>query len=319
VTLTDIQKRTSLPARNITRTVWRNFASESALAKCIAAGKDLSVRGEMRKHPDREGESIMRTKQNKLFAGVAALALFAASGIALAQQGQQDRQGAGGAAQAQQSQRQESQRGQHGARNQSANQGARNQSAQQGKNQNAMSRQSSGQNAEDQSRMQSRQGNAGRSSNRSAQEQNGNRGASTTNRIAQGQHNQRNAQSRTTQSGNGQFANQQRNRTQRSTSTAQRNEQLKGLQGSTRAPMQGATSTEQGGGGGANVSLNDQQRTQIRESIINSSNAPRVRNQLQREHRHRGAAVKSIWCACRRHWCRSGRDGGISCISSTTT
>src|SRR5262249_35292308 len=105
----------------------------------------------------------------------------------------------------------------------------------------------------------------------------GNRGASTTNRIAQGQHNQRNAQSRTTQSGNGQFANQQRNRTQRSTSTAQRNEQLKGLQGSTRAPMQGATSTEQGGGG-ANVSLNDQQRTQIRESIINSSNAPRVRN-----------------------------------------
>jgi len=42
--------------------------------------------------------------------------------------------------------------------------------------------------------------------------------------------------------------------------------------------MQGATSTEQGGGGGANVSLIDQQRTQIRESIINSSNAPRVRN-----------------------------------------
>jgi hypothetical protein len=126
--------------------------------------------------------------------------------------------------------------------------------------------------------MQSRQGNPGRSSNRSAQGQNRNRGASTTNRTAQGQQNPRNAQSRTTQSRNGQFANEQRNRNQRGTSTAQRNEQLKGLQGSTRAPMQGATSTEQGGGGGANVSLNDQRRTQIRESIINSNNAPRVRN-----------------------------------------
>jgi hypothetical protein len=123
-----------------------------------------------------------------------------------------------------------------------------------------------------------RQGNTGRSSNRTAQEQNRNRGASATNRTAQGQQNQSNAQSRTTQSRNGQFANQQRNRAQRGTSTAQRNEQLKGLQGSTRAPMQGATSTEQRGGGGANVSLNDQQRTQIRDTVINSGNAPRVNN-----------------------------------------
>jgi hypothetical protein len=42
--------------------------------------------------------------------------------------------------------------------------------------------------------------------------------------------------------------------------------------------MQGATSTEQRGGGGANVSLNDQQRTQIRNSVLNSGNAPRVNN-----------------------------------------
>jgi hypothetical protein len=208
-----------------------------------------------------------------LLAGFAVLALFAASGIAYAQQTQQ---GAGSAAQS----GMQSQRSQQGAntqgRNQSANQGMRNQSAQQGRNQNAMSRQSSGQNAQSQSRMQSRQGNAGRSSNRTAQQQNRNRGAATANQTAQGQQNQRNAQSRTTQSRNGQFANQQRNRTQRGTSTAQRNEQLRGLQGSTRAPTQGAT--EQGGGGGANVSLNDQQRTQIRNSVLNSRNAPRVRN-----------------------------------------
>jgi hypothetical protein len=123
--------------------------------------------------------------------------------------------------------------------------------------------------------MQSRQGNAGRSSNRSAQQQNRNQGASATNRTAQGQQNQRNARSRTTQSRNGQFANQQRNRTQRGTSTAQRNEQLRGLQGSTRAPMQGANEER---GGSANVSLNNQQRTQIRNSVLNSRNAPRVNN-----------------------------------------
>lgn len=215
----------------------------------------------------------MRNGQHILLAGIAALALVAASGVVSAQQTQQ-----GGAAQSSM----QSQGGQQGASNrgrsanQSANQGMRNQRAQQGRNQNAMSRQPSGQNAQNQSTMQSRQGNAG-SSNRSAQTQNRNRGASAANRTAQGQQNQRNAQSKT-QSKTGQFATQQGNKTQRGTSTAQRNEQLKGLQGSTRAPMQGATSTEQRGGGAANVSLNDQQRTQIRDSVINSRSAPRVSN-----------------------------------------
>jgi hypothetical protein len=205
-------------------------------------------------------------KQHTLLAGVAALALFAASGIATAQQTQQ---GAGGAAQSSSTQSQRSQQGANNqGRNQSANQNMRSQGAQQGKNQNAMSGQSSGQNAQNQSSMQ-RQGNTGRSSNRAAQEQNRNRGTSATNRTAQGQQNQRNAQSRTTQSRNGQFATQERNRNQRGTTTAQRNEQLKGLQGSTRTPMQG---------GGANVSLNDQQRVQIRDTVINSRTAPRVSN-----------------------------------------
>jgi hypothetical protein len=162
-----------------------------------------------------------------------------------------------------------SQSSDQGAKSQAANQGTKN--AQPGKNQNAMSKQSAGQNAQNESKMQPGQGNAGRMSNAG-------KGASTTNRTAQGQQNQFHAQSRTTQSKNGQFANQERNRTQRGTSTAQRNEQLKGLQGSTRAPMQGANSNEQGGGAGANVSLNDQQRTQIRDSVINSRSAPRVNN-----------------------------------------
>jgi uncharacterized protein DUF1236 len=225
----------------------------------------------------------MRNKQQTLLAGVAALALFAASGIALAQQTQQDQKGAGGAAQSSM----QSQRSQQGAKNQTANQGLKNQGAQQGKNQNAMSRRSSGQNAQNESKMQSRQGNTGKMSNagksekslnRSAQEQKQNKGAGATNRTAQGQQKQLNAQSKTTQSKNGQFATQQGSKTQRGTSTAQSNEQLKGLQSSTRAPIQGATSTEQRSGGAANVSLNGQQRTQIRETVINSRSAPRVSN-----------------------------------------
>src|SRR5262249_714167 len=133
------------------------------------------------------------------------------------------------------------------------------------------------------------------------------RNRSATNRTAQGQQSQRNAQQnqrnaqqnqrnaqRTTQSRNGQLANQQQDRTQRGTSTAQRNERLNGLQSSTRAPMQGAT--EQGRGG-ANVSLNDQQRTQIRNSVLNSGNASQ-QSQLQRERRHRGAARSNPLGAC---------------------
>jgi hypothetical protein len=217
----------------------------------------------MRKHPTGEGENLMKNRQHILLASAAALSLFAASGIACAQQAQQDQKGS-----AAQTSTMHSQSRDQGAKSQTANQGAKN--AQQGKNQNAMSRQSSGQNAQNESKMQPRQGNTGTMNNAG-------KGASTTNQTAQGQQNQFHAQSRTTQSKNGQFANQERNRTHRGASTAQRSDQLKGLQGSTRAPMQGANSNEQGGDG-ANVSLNDQQRTQIRDSVINSRSAPRVNN-----------------------------------------
>ena len=221
----------------------------------------------------------MRNRQHTLLAGVAALALFAASGMALAQQNQQDQKGAGGAAQS----NMQSQRGEPATKNQAASQGLKKQGAQQGKNQSAMSKQSSGQNARNESKIQSKQtgaaanmtgkSNAGKGE-KSAQQLKQNKGASTANRESR--QNQLNAQSKSTQSKTGQFANQQ-NRTQRGATSAQRNEQFQGLQGSTRAPMQGATSTERGAGA-ANVSLNEQQRTQIRETVINSRSAPRVSN-----------------------------------------
>jgi hypothetical protein len=219
----------------------------------------------------------MRNRQHTLLAGVAALALFAASGIAFAQQNQQEQKGAA-------QNHMQSQRGAQGTKNQADSQGLKNQGAQQGKNQSvknqsaknqsAMSKQSSGQNARNESKMQSKQtgaaanmtgkSNAGKgekSASRSTQHLKQNKGASTA---------------KTTQSKTGQFANQQ-NRTQRGTTSAQRKEQLQGLQGSTRAPMQGATTNERAGGA-ANVSLNEQQRTQIRDTVINSRSTPRVSN-----------------------------------------
>jgi len=226
----------------------------------------------------------MRNRQHTLLAGVAALALFAASGMALAQQTQQDQKGAGSAAQS----NMQGQRGEQGTKNQAASQGLKNQGAQQGKNESAMSKQSSGQNARTESKMQSKQtgaaanmtgkSNAGKgekSLNRSAQQLKQNKDASPANRESR--QNQLNAQSKSTQSKTGQFANRQ-NRTQRGATSAQRNEQFQGLQGSTRAPMQGATTSTERGAGAANVSLNEQQRTQIRETVINSRSAPRVSN-----------------------------------------
>jgi hypothetical protein len=232
----------------------------------------------------------MRNRQHTLLAGVAALALFAANGIALAQQNQQEQKGAAQS-------NVQSQRGAQGTKNQAASQGLKNDGAQQNKNQSvknqsAMSKQSSGkqssgQNARNESKMQSKQtgaaanmtgkSNAGKgekSANRSTQQLKQNKGASTANR--ENRQNQLHAQSKSTQSKTGQFANQQ-NRTQRGTTSAQRNEQFQGLQGSTRAPMQGAATNERVGGA-ANVSLNEQQRTQIRETVINSRSAPRVSN-----------------------------------------
>jgi hypothetical protein len=121
------------------------------------------------------------------------------------------------------------------------------------------------------------------SSDRSAQEFNKNNKGGANDRTAQqrSERGQTNAQSRTNQkitqsrngAENGRYAAQPENRNQRGGATAQRNESLKGLQGNTKVPMQGAQGAR---GAGGNVALNDQQRTQIRDAIINARGAPRV-------------------------------------------
>lgn len=184
----------------------------------------------------------MRHKQHTLLAGVAAFALFVATG-AFAQQGQLDQKGGA------------QMKAPSGMQTERSNQGGMNQGS-----------------------MKQGGGKSSSSPNRSAQELNkNNRGSGTINRTAQ-EHQQFNAQSKatqskntetkTTESKNGRFAAQPENQNHRGTSTAQRNESLKGLQGNTSVPMRGA--------GGANVTLNEHQRTQIRGTIINGRGAPRV-------------------------------------------
>jgi hypothetical protein len=215
----------------------------------------------------------MRHKQSTFLASVAALALFAASG-AFAQQGQAEQKGGAAAG------------GMHSTQSTKSPGGM----SQGGMNQGGMKQGgASGQSAQSarQPGATSGMANGGKSStaNRSAQESNkNNKGAGTTDRTAQqrgerGQTNaQTNAQSRTNQrttqsrngSENGRFAAQPENR---GGAAAQRNESLKGLQGNTRVPMQGAQGAR---GAGGNVALNDQQRTRIRDTIINGRGAPRV-------------------------------------------
>jgi hypothetical protein len=212
----------------------------------------------------------MRHKRSTFLAGVAALALFAASG-AVAQQGQTQQKGGATAGD-----------GMH------STQGAKSPSGmKQGgtSGQNAQSERQPG--ATGTNGMANDMANGGKSpsANRSAQGSNkSNNGAGATDRTAQqrgerGQTNaQTNAQTRTTGattqsrngSENGRFAAQPENRNRRGGATAQRNESLKGLQGNTTVPMQG------GRGAGGNVALNDRQRTQIRDSVINGRGAPRV-------------------------------------------
>jgi len=112
--------------------------------------------------------------------------------------------------------------------------------------------------------------------NRNAQElNNNNKGASMAERDRREQRNatqpendqSRSAQSKTTRPENGRSDAQSEDRNHGGgAGTAQRNESPpKGLQANTRLPMQGA-----------NVTLNEQQRTQIRDTIINGHDAHRV-------------------------------------------
>jgi hypothetical protein len=88
---------------------------------------------------------------------------------------------------------------------------------------------------------------------------------------------------------------------------------LKGLQGNTTVSMQG------GRGAGGNVALNDRQRTQIRDTVINGRGAPRVgRVDFDVNVGTIVPAGTCTWCAFRKPWCGSTRDGADSSTSSTT-
>jgi hypothetical protein len=201
----------------------------------------------------------MMHKHTTFLAGVAALALFAAGG-AFAQQGQSEQKGASTAP-----------GGMHNTQGAKSPGGMSQGGMKQGgmSNRNAQSERQPG--TTETGGMANGGKSPSASSNRSAQEFNkNNQGAGTTNRTAQqpAERGQTNAQSGTTQ--NGRTAAQPENRNRRGGATAQRNESLKGLQGNTTVPMQGAR------GAGAKVALNDQQRSQIRDTIINGRGAPRV-------------------------------------------
>ena len=202
---------------------------------------------------------------------MAAFALFAATG-AFAQQGQFDQKGgaqmnAPGGVQTERSN--QGAKGQGSMNQGGMNQGATEKGATSGKN--AQSERRSGQGAAAENgtaKDGTTNGNSSSSSNRSAQEPDkNNKGPGATDRTAQ-DHQQFNARSKTTGSKNGRFATQPENRNRRGAGTAQGNESFKGLEGNASVPMRGA--------GGANVTLNEHQRTQIRDTIINGRGAPRV-------------------------------------------
>jgi hypothetical protein len=190
----------------------------------------------------------MKNYQNTLLAGVAALALVAGAGFASAQ-GRSDQGGTQSGSSAQQ----HAQPGgamsrggtQHGSSAQNTQRGGQQgaNTAQPGANRNAqeMNRSNAGQQG----------ANAGRpGANRNAQEMNrGNRAAQQGNRTAQGQQ-------------------------------GSRERGLQGLQGNAQTQMQRQGNGAAANGGkqvqGSNVRLSEQQRTQIRNTVTNGRNAPRV-------------------------------------------
>jgi hypothetical protein len=240
----------------------------------------------------------MRKKHNTFLAGVAALTLFAASGAFA--QGQPDQKGGA------------DMKAQGGMQTQRSDQGAKNQGSMSG--QNARSERQPGLGAAENATAK------GGTSTGEKSPSSGNRGAQDLNRSNKGSGTaDRTAQDRQRNSAESKTAQQPENRDRRGAGEARRDESLKGLQGNTTLPMRGEKSTERGGAG-ANVTLNEQQRTQIRDTIINGRGAPRVGN-VDFDVTV-GTVVSrtdtSIWCACRKHWCGSIPHGADSSTSCTT-
>ena len=229
----------------------------------------------------------MRTKQNTLLAGVAALALVACTGIAVAQQNPQGKNGTAGMSEP-------------GAmHSQTVKPGARTGTEQHGQTGAQLGTKSGGsaalntkgaagdrptlakqdiQNPKDQNRVQKSAQDTNRNklqpgnkSNKSAESRQQHLGANSKfeqNRsTARNERERRGHMSTAERHERGRINAPERNQ-RGSVSTAQRSERngsLKGLQGNASVPMQGAS-----------VNLTPEQRTHIRETIVESRNAPRV-------------------------------------------
>ena len=73
-------------------------------------------------------------------------------------------------------------------------------------------------------------------------------------------------------------------------------------------------------GNATGVVLNDEQRTRVRDTIINARGAPRVGSvdfDVPSERQFRAVASRSF--RCRRRWCRSSRSGAAFSILSFVT
>jgi len=183
----------------------------------------------------------MRNKPNTLLAGVAALALIAGAGVALAQQGPQNpTDQSGGTGMKPQSQMQA--KPSTGAQQKTQTEGKTGQSAQDNSAANSNGNASAKANSQPQQR--------------SAQELKGNAQQSKGNNSAEA--------STPSKKPN---KSAQHIKRDRSTAQQERNGSLQGLQGNAAIPMQGA---------GANVQLSDQQRSTIRKTVIDSRSAPRI-------------------------------------------
>ena len=179
----------------------------------------------------------MRTRQNTLLASVAALALFAATGVAFAQQGTQTQNGTP-------------------AVNQNGTPAVKKQSEMQAKP--ATPAPAAGQHARTEGKMDQGMKKMGQ----------GPQGSSTTNMSAKGKAGaaeQKPSAQNSAQENNG-TKSVRINKSARETSQ-NKSGSLKGLQGNAALPMQGA---------GGKISLTPEQRTSIRDSVIGAQGAPRV-------------------------------------------
>lgn len=230
----------------------------------------------------------MRKNEKTLLAGVAALALIAGGGLAAAQQGN-GMSGTGGAPSMSQGSTGEhtqsgindsgrksegaggmtakSPQGAHQSTAQKGDKANSNRSAEErGKTDKDLSRSSEQKGQKNLNRSVEERGKTGKNLNRSAEQ----KGEKNNHSAEQGA-----ASKNFERENRGATAEKERGRNSRMNSAERRENILKGLQGNASKPMQGETERRQPTGG-ANIQLSEEQRTKIRETVVDSRSAPRV-------------------------------------------